>query len=134
LNWDINPAWLILTCVYYRGKTVFVIHVDDKIFTGPDREEMEGLFKELQVKFNITDKGDLTEYLGALLEKQPDGRTKLSQPQLIEQILNDLWFNDKTKSKPTPTPGGQFLERELNAKSERPTSWRSPLGQTLPWL
>jgi hypothetical protein len=59
--------------VYYRGKTVFMIYVDDGIFAGPDRKEIEHLFKELKAKFNITDKGDLTEYLGVLVEKQPDG-------------------------------------------------------------
>jgi hypothetical protein len=51
-----------------------------------------------------------------LVEKQADGRTKLSQPQLIEQILGDLWYNDRTKPKPTPAPGGQVLERELDAE------------------
>jgi hypothetical protein len=41
---------------------------------------------------------------------------KLSQPQLIKQILDDLWFNERMKSKPTPAPGGQVLEREINAE------------------
>jgi hypothetical protein len=58
----------------------------------------------------------LKEYLGVLVEKQPDGRTKLSQPQLIKQILGDLWYNDRTKPKATPAPGGQVLERELDAE------------------
>jgi hypothetical protein len=101
--------------VYYGRKTAFMIYVDDVIFAGPDREEIERLFKELQEKFDITDVGDLTEYLSVLEEKQQDGRTKLSQPQLIEHILNeDQWYHDKTKSKLTPAPGGQVLERELD--------------------
>jgi hypothetical protein len=101
--------------VYYHGKMVFVIYVDDGIFACPDKEEIEHLFKELQAKFNIIDEGDLTGYVGVLMEMQPDGRTKLSQPQLIEQILNNLWFNDKTKMKPAPAPGGQMLEGEFGA-------------------
>jgi hypothetical protein len=90
---------IINPCVCYRGKTVFMIYVNDGKFVGPDREEIEQLFKELQAKFNITDKGDLTEYLGVLVEKHLDGRTKLSQPPLVKQVLNDLWFNKKIKSK-----------------------------------
>jgi hypothetical protein len=50
------------------------------------------------------------------VEKQPDGRTKLSQPQLIDQILGDLWYKERTKPKTTPAPGGQVLERELDAE------------------
>jgi hypothetical protein len=107
---------LIDPCVYYKGRSVFMLYVDDGIFVGPDMGEIKQHIEELKDEFKITDEGDLTEYLGVLVEKQDDGRTKLSQPQLIRQILDDLWFNDKTKSKPTPAPGGQILERDINAE------------------
>jgi hypothetical protein len=35
----------------------------------------------------------------------------------MKQILDDLWFNDRTKPKPTPAPGGQVLQREIDAES-----------------
>jgi hypothetical protein len=38
---------IIDPCVYYRSKTVFLIYVDDRIFAGPDKEEIEAFFKEL---------------------------------------------------------------------------------------
>jgi hypothetical protein len=121
---------IIDPCVYYRGKTVFMIYVDNGIFAGPDRGEIETLIKEMQNKFNVTDEGDLKEYLGVLVEKQADGRTKLSQPQLIEQILGDLWYNDRTKPKPTPAPGGQVLERELDAEPMNDNfHYRSVIGK-----
>ena len=99
------------TCVYYHGQAVFMLYVDDGIFTGPDEQEIKELIEGLRAEFNITDEGDLKEYLGVLVEKQGDGRTKLSQPHLIKQILDDLWFNERTKSKPTPAPGGQVPTR-----------------------
>jgi hypothetical protein len=121
---------LIDPCVYYKGKTVFMLYVDDGIFAGPDQEEIQGLIEELKGEFNITDEGDLTEYLGVLVEKQPDGRTKLSQPQLIKQILDDLWFNKMTKSKPTPAPGGQILERDIDAEAMNDEfHYRSVIGK-----
>ena len=103
-------------CVYYKGRTVFMLYVDDGIFAGPNESEVKELIEELKGEFDIMDEGDLTEYLGVLVEKQADGRTKLSQPHLIRQILDDLWFNEKTKSKPTPAPGGQVLQREIDAE------------------
>jgi hypothetical protein len=59
---------IIDPCVYYRGKTVFMIYVDDGIFAGPDRGEIERPIKEMQDKFNVTDEGDLKEYLGVLVD------------------------------------------------------------------
>jgi hypothetical protein len=37
--------------VYYRGKTVFMTYVDDGIFAGPDRGEIETLIKEIRGRF-----------------------------------------------------------------------------------
>jgi hypothetical protein len=104
-------------CVYYHGTSVLMLYVDDGIFCGPNKGEIDGLIKGLKQEFNITDEGDIKEYLGVLVEKEPDGRLKLSQPHLIAQVLDDLWFNHKTKTKPTPAPGGQVLERELDAEA-----------------
>ena len=52
--------------------------------------------------FNMTDEGDLSDYLGVKIEQLPNGTIKLSQPHLIQQILDDLGFNERTGTKTTP--------------------------------
>jgi hypothetical protein len=123
-------ASLIDSCVYYHGRTAFMLYVDDGIFVGPNGEEIATLIRRMQGVFNITDEGDIKEYLGVLVEKLDDGMMKLSQSQLIKQILDDLWFNERTKSKPTPAPGGQVLEREVEAESMNDEfHYRSVIGK-----
>ena len=61
---------------------------------------MEKAVKELANKFEITDKGDIDEYLGVKVEKQRDRSIKMSQPLLIRQILEVLGFNEITKASP----------------------------------
>jgi hypothetical protein len=90
-------------------------YVDDGIFCGPDKEEITQLISELKNKFNIMDEGDIKEYLGVLIKKEADGKLTMTQPHLIAQILDNLWFIEKTKSKPTPAPGGQVLQQDLDA-------------------
>jgi hypothetical protein len=55
-------ASLIDSCVYYHGKTTFMLYVDDGIFVGPDKEEIATLIRRMQGAFNITDKGDINCY------------------------------------------------------------------------
>jgi hypothetical protein len=118
------------TCVYYKGSSVFMLYVDDGIFAGPDKAEITRLIQELQREFNVTDEGDLKEYLGVLVEKQGDGRIKLSQPHLIQQILDDLWFNERTNPKPTPAPGGQVLGRDIDGEAMNDDfNYRSVIGK-----
>ncbi len=47
-----------------------MVYVDDGIFCGPSGEDITALIDELKSEFNITDEGNLQEYLGALVEKQ----------------------------------------------------------------
>jgi hypothetical protein len=118
-------------CVYYKGQTMFMVYVNDGIFVGPDQGEINNLLDVLKNEFTITDEGDLKEYLGVLVEKQTGGRTKLSQPHLITQILDDLWFTEQTKSKPTPAPGNQVLQREIDAEAMTDDfHYRSVVGKT----
>jgi hypothetical protein len=93
-----------------------MLYVDDGIFAGPDRGKIELLIAGLKEEVNMMDKGDLSEYLGVLVEKLSDGRYKLSQPHLIKQILSNLWFGEETKAKPMLAPGSQVLERDINAE------------------
>jgi hypothetical protein len=109
-----------------------MLYIDDGIIAGPDKGGIVNLIQGLKTNFNVTDKGDLKEYLGVLVKKEADGRTKLSQPHLIQQILDDLWFNEKTKTKPTPAPGGQILQKELDAElpMDDDFHYRSVIGKT----
>jgi hypothetical protein len=38
-------------CVFYKGKTIFIVYVDDVIFFGPDLKEIELAMKNLDVPY-----------------------------------------------------------------------------------
>ena len=53
---------LIDLCVYYKGKTVFMVYVDNGIFSGPDSAEIDELISSLAndtryQTYQITDEG-----------------------------------------------------------------------------
>jgi hypothetical protein len=37
-------------CVFYKGKTIFIVYVDDGIFFGPDLKEIEQAMKNLDAQ------------------------------------------------------------------------------------
>jgi hypothetical protein len=47
-------------CVYYRGKTLYVLYTDDSLLAGPDENEIQQIIDELQTKskLSITVEGD----------------------------------------------------------------------------
>jgi hypothetical protein len=60
-------------CVFYCGKTIFIVYTDDTILLGPDKEEIDLLVKRLGKTSKIEDQGNLSDYLGIKIERKPDG-------------------------------------------------------------
>ncbi len=42
-------------CVFYYGKTIFIVYTDDTILIGPDQQEIDDLIKKLGKVFKIED-------------------------------------------------------------------------------
>ena len=89
-------------CVYFRNGLILACYVDNCWILHPDQQEVDLFYDELGKPFDITDEGELNDFLGINVTRQGDGTVELTQPKLIEQILNDLIIQDNTKPKPTP--------------------------------
>jgi hypothetical protein len=67
-------------CVFYRGKTLYVLYTDDSLLAGPDRKEIEKIIDELQskAKLAITVEGDLADFLGFNIDRRKDDSIQLT--------------------------------------------------------
>ena len=67
-------------CVFYRGKTVYILYTDDSILAGPYPEEIYQVLKDLKkANLEVSDKGNIEDFLGVKIERK-EGKIKLSQP------------------------------------------------------
>ena len=58
-------------CVFYRGKTVYILYTDDSILSGPDPEEIEQVLKDLKkANLELTDKGNIEDFLRVNIERK----------------------------------------------------------------
>ena len=79
------------------------MYVDDCILLGPDENSFSSIIQDLRsLKFDIEEVGQIKDYLGVEFTFNQDKSISLAQPHLIDQILQDLQFNEKTKTKDTP--------------------------------
>jgi Reverse transcriptase (RNA-dependent DNA polymerase) len=91
-------------CVFYRGKTIFLVYTDDAIIIDPTESGINKCIKDLQSKFTVDDQGTIEDYLGVQVTRLDDGSYKLSQPQLIDSILRDLGLLDEQNQVKTNAP------------------------------
>lgn len=81
-------------CVFYRGKTIFLVYTDDAIIIAPDDSEIDQCIADLSTLFSVDDQGTIEDYLGVQVTRLSNGSFKLSQPHLIDSILRDLGLLD----------------------------------------
>ena len=90
--------------------------VDDGIFASPDDSAIDKAIQDItRAEFDIEDQGSITDYLGVNVDKFPDGRIKLFQPHLTDQILKDVKLPRHHATATTPAASTKILRRELSA-------------------
>ena len=107
-----------------------MVYVDDAIFMGPGKEEIDKCISDMGSIFNLQDEGDISDYLGIKVTHLSDGKIKLAQPHLIESIIQDLNFMENTKPKQTPALATVILQRDLDgAAFDEHWEYRSVIGK-----
>ena len=129
-------------CLYYRGNVALLFYVDDGIFIGPTQKDIDKAYNSLSRPvlsstgeilhraFVMTDEGDLSDYLGVKIDKLPNGTIKVTQPHLIQSVLDDLKFNERTGTKKTPAVPTVKLHRDLHGEPmDEEWQYRSVIGK-----
>jgi hypothetical protein len=106
-------------CIYYRDKIVFLRYIDDGIYASSKDSLIDAAIEELQERLELTDKGQLSDYLGVNVSVDDNGTFHLTQPHLIDQVLQEMSFRADTKPKPTPAPSTTILKRDLDLEDHK---------------
>ena len=67
-------------CIFYRGRTIYMLYTDDSILAGPDKGEINQIIKDIEkLGLNVTDEGDIQDFLGVNINMMKDGTIHLTQ-------------------------------------------------------
>ena len=117
-------------CLFVKNGMLLIVYVDDACIISPDNDKITSEIRSLKKDFDLTDKGDLLDYLGTRFDRNPDGSVLLTQPRMVERILKLIRF-DKISENVTKhdTPATTVLDNNPKAPS-RMQSWnyRSAVG------
>ena len=90
-------------CVFYKGRSLYILYTDDSILTGPDPQELDDIITQMQdIGLKITYEDGVEDFLGVNITKQQTGHLHLSQTRLIDAILDDLRLPADTNTRDVP--------------------------------
>ena len=103
-------------CVFYRGKLVFLVYVDDGIFFSPwTGRQFNNVIKELKdSKLKIEDQGHPADHVGVNIKKQGKVSYEFKQPALTQQIIEDVRLGPRTTPKPIPMCAQRLINHHLD--------------------
>ena len=79
--------------------------MDEALCLSLNSAEVDKFIQDLRdANFKVTDEGDINYYLRVKVTQHTDERFNLTQPHLIQQILDDLVLMETTIEKSSPTP------------------------------
>jgi hypothetical protein len=119
------------SCLYTKNGIILVLYVDDAILISPYKSKIDFEIKSLQKDYDLTDDGELKDYLGTRFTRHADGYVVLEQPRMIERILEMVGLNsdERTKMHDTPACSNNLLDKDPNG-APRTQGWnyRSVVG------
>jgi hypothetical protein len=87
-------------CLLYRDDVAILIYVDDTILCSKSKMHLEKAIRDIESKFKIQEVGDIQDFLGVHVEKTSEGGFKLTQPHLVDSILEEVGFHKDAKNRP----------------------------------
>ena len=120
-------------CLYYRKSIIFLVYIDDCIVFGPNNKAIDEVVNNLHLSsknFTLDDQGEVGDFLGIQIQTLDDGSIVLTQPQLIDSIIQDLLLQSGSNHKNTPSITTKLLHKDSDGPDMTPEfHYRSVIGK-----
>ena len=107
-------------CIFIRNSDIIILYVDDCVIISKTEREAEHIFSELENrKYKLTDEGSMEEYLGIQIDHNTDGSFRMSQPFLIQRIIEFIPGMTEARSAKSPACSSVVLTKEIDGEPRK---------------
>ena len=102
-------------CLFIKGTILLVLYADDAALFSPNSAAINPEITSLKQSFELTNEGELQDYLGTWLTKHPDGWIELQQKKMIDNCLAILGMrptSKNVKTHDTPAESSKILHAD----------------------
>ncbi len=91
------------SCLFVKHDCILVVYVDNYLIFSQKDSTIDTLIQSLSKSFLLQDEGDVSAFLGMQIRGDTQSKTiELTQPALIDQVINDIGINNFSKGEDTP--------------------------------
>jgi hypothetical protein len=115
-------------CLFIRKDLILVVYVDDCLLFAKDDATLEKMILSLQAEFVLTCEGDVGAFLGIAIVRNAQGHMELTQPGLIEKIIQECGLETESKQHKTPAITKILHRDSSGAQREHAWKYRTLIG------
>jgi hypothetical protein len=84
---------------------MYVLYTDDSILAGPTEDELSDCIADMvKAGLILTVEGELADFLGVNITRHDDGGFELTQPHLVDSIIEEVFGPDHELPSPKTVP------------------------------
>jgi hypothetical protein len=117
--------------LFLRRDCIIVTYVDDCLFFAKDPKTIEELLVSLRKKIVLTDEGDVGNFLGIKVERQKNGSINLTQPGLIDKIIETVGLESNSSYLTTPSSGHLLTKDSEGEERKHEFDYRAAVGMII---
>ena len=109
-------------CLFIKGSVLLVLYTDDAAFFSPNAQVIDDEIASLKKAFDLTDEGELQDYLGTRFIRHTHGRMELQQQKSIDNCLKLLGKGEdkeNVKLHDTPAELSKILHVDSNGMDRK---------------
>ena len=117
-------------CLFVKNGLLLILYVGDTCIISYDKKKIQSEIFSLKKGYDLTDEGELQDYIGTHFERSSDGFVTLIQPRMIERLMVIVGLDSKdTHVKLHDTPANTILQDNTKAKTRlQKCHYRSAVG------
>lgn len=116
-------------CLYLHHDCIMIVYTDDCLIFAKDDSTIDTSIKALSETYLLEDQGTVSDYLGICITKNATTKEiSMTQPGLIDSILQDLHLETSSHTKDTPAMGILHPDRNGHPREDK-WNYRSLIGK-----
>jgi len=116
-------------CLYLHHDCIMIVYTDDCLIFAKDDSTIDTSIKALSETYLLEDQGTVSDYLGICITKNATTKEiSMTQPGLIDSILQDLHLEASSHTKDTPAMGILHPDRNGHPREDK-WNYRSLIGK-----
>ena len=114
-------------CLFTKKGLIFILYVDDACIISHSKHAITNEISSLQRDFDLTNDGELQDYLGTRFDRSPDGSVTLTQPRMVDRVLEIVGLLSGSNVKLHDTPATAILNSTSSPRLQK-WNYRSAVG------